>query len=319
LFLASTSIGLKPTQLHFMSTTTTKRKALGRGLGALLPGAGSQAAPVIPAASAGPKTYFEPDIEDVYPSPEQPRRRFATDELEQLARSIEELGIIQPLIVRERVDGGYTLIAGERRWRAAQRAGLKQVPVVVADVSEAEAFERAIVENIQREDLNAIEEAEAYAKLIDAYSYTQEQVATRVGKDRSTIANALRLLKLPPKVRALVEEGQLSMGHARALLAIDDSAAPGAIETAARKVIARGLSVRATESLVRSGDGGSSRGSGGKKPSKSASVRDLEARLTKSLGAQIAVNEDSAGSGGAIEIRYANLDDLDRLLARLLK
>ena len=296
-------------------STTTKRKALGRGLGALLPGAPQAPAPT--PVVTGPKTYFESEIEDVFPNPDQPRRRFVAEELDELARSIEELGIIQPLVVRERADGGYMLIAGERRWRAAQRAGLAKVPVVVQDVTEREAFERAIVENVQRADLNPIEEAEAFSRLIEDYGYTQEQVASRVGKDRSTVANALRLLKLPPKVRALVEEEQLSMGHARALLALDE---PAAIETAARKVIARSLSVRATEALVREGSGEKINGKRKSKPTeKSASVRDLENRLTKSLGAQVSVTEDSRGKGGAIEIRYANLDDLDRLLAKLLR
>ena len=296
---------------------TTKRKGLGRGLGALLPGSGS--GPGATAESKAmdrlPRTHFQAAIEDVYANPDQPRRRFAEAQLDELARSIAELGIIQPLIVRQREAGGYTLIAGERRWRAAQRAALPRVPVVVQEVTEREAFERAIVENVQRADLNAIEEAEAYARLVSDHGYTQDQVATRVGKDRSTVANSLRLLKLPPKVRQMVEDEQLSMGHARALLAAGD---PATIETLARQVLAGGLSVRATEALVKRGPKGAEPARPAI-PSKSASVRDVETRLTKSLGARVELLEDTRGKGGRIEIRYADLDDLDRLLARLLK
>jgi ParB family transcriptional regulator, chromosome partitioning protein len=292
-----------------------KRKALGRGLGALLPS--SEPRPAAPVAPAAPRptrpTYFRAQIEDVYPNPEQPRKRFGEDELKELADSVREHGVIQPLIVRARREGGYFLIAGERRWRASQRAGLTDVPVVVQEVSDRESFERALVENLQRADLNPLEEAKAYSHLITAYSYTQEQVAERVGKERSTVANSLRLLKLPSPVQNLVEEGKLSMGHARALLGLDSGAA---IEAMARAAVSRGLSVRATEALVRSELAGAA---AGKPPAqKTASVRDVENRLTKSLGSQVALHEDNKGKGGRIEIRYADLDDLDRLLARLL-
>ncbi len=286
-----------------------KRSPLGRGLSALLP----SAPPPSTDRQAAQKSYFRASIEEVYPNPDQPRKRFEEAELEELAQSIRAHGVIQPLIVRTRKEGGFVLIAGERRWRACQRAGLTEVPVVVQDVSDREAFERALVENLQRSDLNAIEEAEAYSRLVCEYDYTQEQLAERVGKDRSTVANSLRLLKLPVETRKLVEDGKLSMGHARALLALESV---DAIEVAARQVVARGLSVRATEALVRAK-------LGTKTPPppaapKSASVRDLENRLTKSLGSQVAMHEDKNGKGGLIEIRYADLDDLDRLLARLL-
>jgi ParB family transcriptional regulator, chromosome partitioning protein len=305
-----------------------KRRALGRGLGALLPGGAAAPAarpvsdpPPRPAASAD-RAYFLAPIEEVYPNPEQPRKRFHEELLDELAQSIAAHGVIQPLIVRKRPEGGFYLIAGERRWRASQRAGVTEVPVVVQEVSPRESFERALVENLQRSDLNAVEEAEAYQRLIAEYSYTQEQVAERVGKDRSTVANSLRLLKLPPPVRSLVEEGKLTMGHARALLALEsDPDGAKAIETAARQVIARGLSVRATEALARQklqGEGGGTAATGARE-GKSASVRDLENRLTQSLGAKVALTEDRAGKGGRIEIRYADLDDLDRLLERLLR
>jgi ParB family transcriptional regulator, chromosome partitioning protein len=290
-----------------------KRRALGRGLGALIPG-GEPAER--PAAAAPRGDYFLAGIEDVHPSPEQPRMAFDERRLEELAQSIRSEGIIQPLVVRERPardGGGFWLIAGERRWRAAQRAGLHQVPVVVREASPSKAFEMALVENVQRADLNPIEEAEAYRRLSEELGYTQEQLAERVGKDRTTVTNALRLLKLPLAVRKLVSDGDLSMGHARALLGLEGA---DAIEIAARKVAARALSVRATEELVRRERDGKSA-----KPAaaaKSASVRDLEEKLTRALGARCRVAERSGAKGGRIEIDYADLDDLDRLLDVLL-
>jgi len=294
----------------------TKRKALGRGLSALLPS--SPAPAPKPAPAPARRDYFKAAIEEVYPSPEQPRKRFSDIELAELADSIRAHGIIQPLIVRERPasdGGGFYLIAGERRWRAAQRAGLHEVPVVVQDVEPAAAFERALVENLQRSDLNPIEEAEAFHRLVEEFGHTQEQIAERVGKERSTVANALRLLKLPPAVRQQVEDGKLGMGHARALLGLDTAAD---MENAARMVVARGLSVRATEQMVRKRlTGGSTRASATAKK-KSAAVRDLEERLTKSLGTRASLVEDPKGMGGIVQLRYADLDDLDRLLERLL-
>jgi ParB family chromosome partitioning protein len=227
---------------------------------------------------------------------------FEESSLEELAASIRQEGILQPLVVRERPrpQGGFWLIAGERRWRAAQRAGLHQVPVVIREASEARAFELALVENLQREDLNPIEEAEAYQHLADAFAYTQEQIAERVGKDRTTVANALRLLKLPPFVRELVQTGTLSMGHARALLGLE---APEAIERMAKQVVARGLSVRMTEELVRKDKEGALPAA--KVPAKSPSVRDLEERLTRALTLRVSVQDRGGGKGGKIEIRYA--------------
>lgn len=299
-----------------MTGGETKRKALGRGLSALLPS--SPAPAPKPAPAPARRDYFKAAIEEVYPSPEQPRKRFSDIELAELADSIRAHGIIQPLIVRERPasgGGGFYLIAGERRWRAAQRAGLHEVPVVVQDVEPAAAFERALVENLQRSDLNPIEEAEAFHRLVEEFGHTQEQIAERVGKERSTVANALRLLKLPPAVRQQVEDGKLGMGHARALLGLDTAAD---MENAARMVVARGLSVRATEQMVRKRlTGGSTRASATAKK-KSAAVRDLEERLTKSLGTRASLVEDPKGMGGIVQLRYADLDDLDRLLERLL-
>lgn len=293
-----------------MTTSPPKRRALGRGLSALLPDS-----PAEPQTGRASRAYAQIAIEEIYPSPDQPRRRFADDEIAALAQSIRTYGVIQPVVVRARRQGGYLLIAGERRWRAAQRAGLDRLPAAIQEVSPQDAFERALVENIQRADLNAIEEAEALRRLVDEHGLSQEKIAERIGKDRSTVANTLRLLKLPASVRGLVEEGKLSMGHARALLALEKAAD---IETLTRAAMARGLSVRATEALVREKIAGVTKA---KKPApkKSAAVRDLETRITQSLGSPVSVTEDRRGQGGSIEIRYANLDDLDRLLERLLE
>jgi ParB family chromosome partitioning protein len=301
-----------------------KRRALGRGLSALLPtasrpppppGAGGASAAAAPGTAAS-RSYFAAPVEEIHPSPNQPRKRFADAELDELAQSIRAHGVIQPLIVRARAGGGYILIAGERRWRAAQRAELLEVPVVVQDVSSRDSFERALVENLQRSDLNPIEEAEAYQRLVGEHGYTQEQVAERVGKERSTVTNSLRLLKLPSGVREKVEEGVLTMGHARALLGLESVSE---IEVVSRQVVSKGLSVRATEALVRQRQAGAKAKPAPKPVRKSPSVRDVENRLTKTLGAQVNLLEAKKGKGGRIEIRYADLDDLDRLLERLLK
>ncbi len=302
-----------------------KKRGLGRGLGALLPGGSLSSPSYIPVPSAptqpeAPRSrvYFAAGIEDLYPSPEQPRRRFDEAKLGELADSIKVHGIIVPLVVRPRpTGGGYYLIAGERRWRAAQRAGLHEVPVVVQDVEEGEALERALVENLQRADLGPLEEAAAFQRLVDEFGLTQDEIGARIGKDRSTVANTMRLLKLPGGVRQLVEDEALSMGHARALLGLDSA---DEIEVAARKVVAKGLSVRATEDLVKK-----TRDPEGTRPRpapaparKSASVRDLEERLTRSLGGPVTITEDEPGKAGHIEIRYLDLDHLDRLLDKLL-
>lgn len=301
-----------------------KKRGLGRGLGALLPSSPS------PAASAGgdphvpqrSRTYFAAGIEELYPSPEQPRRKFDEAKLTELADSIRVHGIIVPLVVRARPGGGYYLIAGERRWRAAQRAGVTEVPVVVQDIEEGTALERALVENLQRADLGPLEEAAAFQRLVDEFGLTQDEIGARIGKDRSTVANTMRLLRLPPSVRQMVEDEQLTMGHARALLGFETA---DAIEVAARRVVAKQMSVRATEDLVKKarepGEGRSPRASNAAPtatPTKSASVRDLEQRLTRALGGPVVITEDEPGKAGRIEIRYMNLDHLESLLDRLL-
>jgi ParB family chromosome partitioning protein len=297
-----------------------KKRGLGRGLDALMPSAPaavSRPAEVAPSRAdvIAKRTFFQAGIEDVYPSPEQPRRRFDEAKLGELAETMRVHGVIVPLIVRPRPGGGYFLIAGERRWRAAQRAGLHEVPVVVQDVTEATALERALVENLQRADLGPLEEAAAYQRLVDEYDLSHDEIAERIGKDRSTVANAIRLLKLPTPVRQMVEDEQLSMGHARALLGLEDASA---IERAARTVVDKQLSVRAAEALVKKARTPESDRRPAPRVAKSASVRDLEERLTRSLGGPVTITEDEPGKAGRVEIRYMDLDHLERLLDRLL-
>ena len=290
-----------------------KRQALGRGLAALIPGASdAPAAPATPGQTgSGLRTL---DIETIHPSSKQPRKHFDDSRLDELAESIRSQGIIQPLVVRMRAGGGYELVAGERRWRAAQRAGLHQVPAVVREVAESQAFEMALVENLQREDLNPIEEAEGYQRLVAEFGYTQESLSARVGKDRSTVANALRLLKLPPAVRGMVIEGRLNMGHARALLGLESDPA---IERLARQAASRGLSVRQVEALVKR-----ERESGDRPPQQPApaspAARDLVHRLEQTLATRVKLVESSPKSG-RLEIYYASLDELDAVLAKILR
>ncbi len=291
-----------------MSAPDPKRRALGRGLDALLP-------PPTPAGPGrGDRNVFTCPLDKIAPQGGQPRQHFDTQKLDELAQSIREHGLIEPLVVR-RVPGADTfeLIAGERRWRALQRAGVKEALVVVKDVSPNDAFELALIENVQREDLNPIELAEAYERLVRDHGYTQEALATRLGKDRTTIANALRLLKLPARVRGQVVEGTLSEGHARALLGVSD---PSLMEQLAERVLAKRLSVRATEALVRSKSDGKRGGKGASAAKKGASVLDLEQRLTRALGTKVEVRD--RGNRGEVAIPYADLDALDRLLEKLL-
>jgi len=300
--------------------SAAKRQALGRGLAALIPGASAarDASPASdgrgPDARGGPRPI---PIEDIHPSATQPRTHFDDARLDELAASIRTQGVIQPIIVRGRDGGGFELIAGERRWRAAQRAGLHELPAVVRDVEPTQAFEMAMVENLQREDLNPLEEAAGYERLIAEFGYTQETLAERVGKDRSTVANSLRLLRLPAAVRGLVAEGRLSMGHARALLGLD---APAAMERLARRSVAQDLSVRKIEEIVRrerDGIRAPKPSATAARAAKSTSARDLSMRLTRALGTRVDVVEAGPGRG-EIAIHYHSLDQLDALLERLV-
>ncbi len=286
-------------------------RGLGRGLDALL---AVRPAERKTATGYGEGNVFNCPIEKVRPQKGQPRQHFDPDALEELAQSIREHGLIEPLVVR-RVGAGddFEIVAGERRWRAAQRAGLRELLVVVRDVSAREAYELALIENIQREDLDAIEFAEALDRLIKEHGYSQETIAQRVGKDRSTIANALRLLKLPGRVRELVIQGELSEGHARALLGAPDDLT---LATLADKVVKGRLNVRQTEALVRAAKQAKVEGDGRKKPTKSASVRDLEQRIERKLGTRSEVR-DRDGKG-EIVVHYASWDELDRILELLL-
>jgi ParB family transcriptional regulator, chromosome partitioning protein len=291
-----------------MAIDPGKRRALGRGLDALLPTAA-------PTPQYGDKSVFSCPLEKVVPQKGQPRQHFDGERIEELAASIREHGLLEPLVVR-RVPGSdkFELIAGERRWRALQKAGLHEALVVVKDVSPSTAFELALIENVQREDLNPVELAEALDRLVKEHGFTQEALAERLGKDRTTITNSLRLLKLPARVRAKVVSGELTEGHARALLGAADS---GAIDELAEKVLRGRLTVRATEALVRAAVAKVKAKKGGAPPpSKSSAIRDLEARLTRALGTKVEVRD--RGNVGEIVIPYADLDQLDRILDKII-
>ncbi len=280
-----------------------KRPALGRGLSALIPD--SPAAPAAPDDRA-----LEIDTDRLRPNRFQPRTDMNDERIEELARSIKSNGIIQPIVVR-RAGADYDIIAGERRWRAAQRAGLLKVPVVVRDVPDDRLLAVALIENIQREDLNPIEEAVAYRRLADEFHLTQEQIAESVCKDRSSIANTVRLLRLPQAIRGDVASNALSMGHARALLGVTDEAAQVQL---ARSIVARKLSVRETEVLVKKIEAGSSEPKG---PDKKADVhtRAAEDKLRLALGTRVRINRK--GRGGRIEIDFVDENELQRLYERL--
>jgi ParB family chromosome partitioning protein len=297
-----------------VSLADKRRPALGRGMAALLSNAPppQSVAPATNAAvpAAAGRGLLALPLEAIERNPEQPRKRFDEAKLEELAASIREHGVVEPILVRKQ-GAKYRIVAGERRWRAAQRAGLREIPAIVRETSDREAFEIALIENLQRADLNAIEEAEAYEVLASEHDLTQEEIAKRVGKERSTVANALRLLKLPEEVRDSVRQGQLDMGHARALLGLDDAEA---MKRASQKAIREGLSVRATESLVRSlGRKESARPS---TPSESPSVKALAQRLQRRLGARCRVVPKSAVAG-RLEIEYTSLDELDGILGKI--
>jgi ParB family chromosome partitioning protein len=288
-------------------------RGLGRGLDALLPLSHSEA-PSSNGQGNGKPTLFVCGIEKLVPCKTQPRQNFDAGALDELTASIQAHGLLEPLVVRRLPGEKFEIVAGERRWRAAQRAGLHELPVHVREVSEQSAFELALVENVQREDLNPIEFAEALGRLIAEYSYTQESLATLLNRDRSTLANVLRLLKLPEKVRELVVAGKLSEGHARALLGAPDETS---MLQLAEKAVARKLSVRQIEALVRASKMGSN-GEPASEPAadaKSPGVRDLEGRLARRYGTRCEVR-DQKGKGEII-IRYADLDELDRILEQM--
>lgn len=289
----------------------TERRGLGRGLSALMAdiNVGNPSEPI----AGGTQTRAEVliPVEKLFPNPQQPRRDFAPEALEDLAASIRQKGVLQPLIVRPRIGADtYEIVAGERRWRAAQLAQLHELPVLVRELNDTEVLEVAIIENIQRSDLNAIEEAAAFRQLMDRFGHTQEKLADALSKSRSHIANLLRLLNLPDDVQILLRDGQLTAGHARALIT-----SPNASDLA-RQVVARGLSVRETERLAKASTAPKSAKSaetGRSAPTKDADTRALEADLSANLRMGVSIKHEPGGEKGVLTIRYNTLDDLDNL------
>jgi len=273
-----------------------KKKVLGRGLSALIP-------------SAKKEGFLTISIDQIVPNPFQPRKHFSGDDIDELARSIKINGIIEPLIVR-RKEGIFQMISGERRWRAAQKAGLRDVPVIVKDVSDKECLGLALIENLQRRDLNPLEEAEGYQSLIDNFELTQEQVAEKVSKDRATVANKLRLLKLPDRVKEALRSGVVTEGHARALLTIEGASK---IVSALELIIKKNLSVRETESLAR---GLKSGRNGAPTKKENIHIKNFIDDLQRSIQRRVTIHMQKKGSGW-LRIFFSSLDDLEDISARL--
>jgi ParB family transcriptional regulator, chromosome partitioning protein len=283
------------------------RKVLGRGLSALI-------SDDVKTENEG---FLEIDLDLIEPNAEQPRTRFEETALDELAQSIRANGIVQPIVVR-RKGSQYQIVAGERRWRAAQKAGLQKIPVVIKDISDEKILELALIENIQRQELNAIEEANAYRKLIDSIGLTQEMLAERVGKNRTVITTYLRLLRLPGDIQKLVEENKISAGHARALLMVDDADLQRRV---ARSILEMSLSVRETEKTVKKLSKGETQviEKTQVKPKIDANVKAAETKLRRHLGTQVQILPDGKGTGGKLEIEYYSDSDLDRIYQLLTK
>jgi len=284
------------------------RSRLGRGLAALIGDVGNDKEP----AQHHARGQRRVPIEFIKPNPRNPRRQFSDAELGELADSIRERGIIQPIVVRTMrgASDSYEIIAGERRWRAAQRAGLHEVPIIVHEASDAEALELAIIENVQRTDLNPLEEAMGYQALADAYKYTQDDIAKTVGKSRSHVANTLRLLKLPEAVKAYINVGKLTAGHARALIGLPDP------EAVAHEIVARELNVRDVEAFAQ--QHASAAGKAKKKRARAGKDVDTlaaEKRLSDALGLTVTI--ETRGERGVVQIKYSDLDQLDEVIRRL--
>ncbi len=277
------------------------KTALGKGLSALIPETGKRKA----------KEILEIDTENIVPNKFQPRRIFRDGALDELAASIKEKGVIQPVIVRKTGENSYQLIAGERRWRAAKIAGLPGIPAIVKEAAPSEALELALIENIQREDLNPLETADAFQRLINDFNLTHDDLSARVGKDRATVTNYLRILKLPAEIKEWIAEGSLSIGHAKALLRIEDRHRQIGI---AKKITRDGLSVREAEALCKKGAAASVPGPAAPKDPQIAS---LEEKLVHSLGTKVRLIHKS-NKKGRIEIEYYSLEELDRLLEILI-
>ncbi len=278
------------------------RKALGRGLSALI---GAEI------TEFNREELLDIDIDLIEPNPEQPRARFTEKELEELSQSIKANGVVQPIVVRRR-DGRYQIVAGERRWKAAQIAGLRKIPAIVKDIPEEKLLELALVENIQRQELNPMEEARAYKKLLEKFGLTQEMLAERIGKDRTVIATHLRLLKLPAGIQELIEEGKITVGHAKAILAIDENDLRWDL---ARRIVEQKLSVREAEKLARN------LGIRREKISiqRDANLEAAEIKLMRHLGTKVRIIPNRNGKGGKIEIDYYSEAELNELYQRLMK
>lgn len=288
----------------------TQKKPMRRGLSALMADVGVDASDAT-GRRANPDREIA--IEMIRPNPDQPRRSFDEDRLSDLAASISEKGVLQPLIVRPVSDAAesYEIVAGERRWRAAQRCGLHSVPVIIRNFNDTEVLEVAIVENIQRDDLNAIEEALGFRQLIDRFGHTQEKLSSVLGKSRSHIANLMRLLKLPDAVQDMLRDGRLSAGHARALINSDNP------EALANEVIRRGLSVRETERLAKGEPAKAAPRSSKATPDKDADTLALEGDLSAALGLRVQIDHQTGDEGGELRLRYRSLDQLDQLCGLL--
>lgn len=281
----------------------TTRRALGRGLSALLSD---------PAVHGD--ELLEVDIDLIEPNPDQPRAKFNDAKLDELAQSIRSNGLVQPILLRRAMNGHFQIIAGERRWRAAQRAGLHKVPAVVREISDDKLLELALIENIQRQELNPIEEATAYQKLIHTLGLTQDEVARQVGKERSSIANYLRLLKLPVEIQRMLEEEQISMGHARALLGLESKEEQTRL---ADEIVNRKLSVREVEQAVKRAASEPSIRESSTRGSDDANIRAAELKLKRFLGTPVKINVGQAG--GRIEIEFGSTTELDRIYSIIMR
>jgi ParB family chromosome partitioning protein len=280
-----------------------QKRRLGRGLAALIGDDSSEEAVV-----QDIRSLRHVPVELLHPNPNNPRKHFSEEDLESLAKSLKDKGLLQPLVVRPRADGSFEIVAGERRWRASQRAGIHEIPVLIRDLDDKETLEIALIENIQRSDLNALEEARAYRQLLEQYGYTQQQLADAIGKSRSHIANTMRLMSLPEKIQHQIEDGSLTAGHARSLVATDQP------QELADKIIKLNLTVRQTEDLVR---GQPAKSTKSHKIEKDADTKALEKSLTESLGLGVAINHKGK-TGGAVQIQYKTLDQLDEIVRRLM-
>ncbi|MFL6138952.1 MAG: ParB/RepB/Spo0J family partition protein [Frankiaceae bacterium] len=291
---------------------TARRGGLGRGLGALIPTAAPAATdPARPVAAREPAgaRFIEVPVVAIEPNPQQPRQAFDTDALDELVASVREVGLLQPVVVREVGPGRYQLVMGERRWRACQQAGLERIPAIVRDTADTAMLRDALLENLHRQQLNPLEEAAAYQQLLEEFDTTHEQLATRIGRSRPQISNTLRLLNLPPVVQKRVAAGVLSAGHARALLALDD---PQAQDRLAQRIVAEGLSVRAVEEIVAVGED-QARAPRHRRPKPHApGLADLGARLSDRLETRVKV--ELGRSKGKIVVEFASLEDLDRIV-----